>query len=353
MARNAKRTTAPEDFWAHEAEELPRADIGAVQTASKRIKLVKAWLIGSVILLPIALLAIISFLPKFLEEPPAPPAQNNQLDSPTKPVAMQAVKNWLAQEPSPLPGGQVLSWDGVKIQAEPKIETNPENGQVEETQGLELHTMTVTSPSGSFFTTQIQVGYSEVRGAQVLGAPTLIPRAPDDKQTWPNLTAWPNLVKTAKPEPVVQAASAWVKAFTSGDPDSLRLSVGDTGANRSYVPLIQVTASAIQVGDVAALKPSPETPVDEKPAQVVAQVSFAVVWQGQVLGRSETPARVTYDVLIDQANTASPKVVAWGGAGTGESLKPFMNAVEGRTITADVIDKAVPTEAPEPAAAGK
>lgn len=350
MARTAKRNTHHDDFWAHEAEELPRADIGSVESTSKRIKFVKAWIIGSIVLLPIALLAIISFMPKLLEEPAALPVQNNQLDSPTKPVAMQSVKNWLAQSPSPLPGGQILSWDGVKIQAEPKIETNPDNGQVEETQGLELHTMTVISASGSYFTTQIQVGYSPVRGAQVLGAPTLIPRAPDDKQTWPNLTAWPNLVKTGKPEPVVQAASAWAKAFTSGDPDSLRLAVGDTGANRSYVPLVQVTVSDIRVGDVAALKPSPETPVDEKPDQVVAQVSFAVVWQGQVLGRSETPSRVTYDVLIDQANTASPKVVAWGGAGTGETLKPYMNAIEGRTITSDVIDKAV---LPEAETAGK
>ena len=348
MARNAKSNhrNQADDFWAKEAEELPRADVAAVQTNGRRIKLYKVWVVASVVLLPVALLAIISFMPKFLEKPPAMPVANNQLDSPTKAVAMQAVKNWLAQSPSPLPGGQVLSWDGVKIQQEPKTTTNTANGQVEEVQGLELHTLTVVSPSGAFFTTQIQVGYSPIRGAQVLGAPTLIPRAPDDKQAWPNLTAWPNLVKTAKPDAVVQSVGAWTKAFTSGDPDALRLAVGDTADNRSYVPLVQVTASDIRVGDVASQKPAKDAPVDEKPKQVVAQVSFAVVWQGQKLGRSETPSRVTYDVLLDQADTASPKVVAWGGAGTGESLKPYQNAVEGRKITSDIITNTVPTADP-------
>lgn len=351
MARNAKRNNPADDFWGREAEELPRADVEAVNGTVKRLKLFKAWVITSVVLLPVALLAIISFLPKFLEEPYVAPAVNNQLDSPTKPVAMQTVKDWLAKSPSPLPGGQVLSWDGVEIQAEPKSEIDSNTSQVKETQGLELHTMTIVTASGSFFTTQVQVGYSPIRGAKVIGEPTLIPRAPDDSQTWPNLTAWPNLTIVTKTEAVEQAVNAWAKAFTSGDPDALRLNVGDTGADRSYVPLVQATASDVQVGDVAAQKPSPDAPADAKPSQVIARVSFAVAWQSNPVARGETPSRLTYDVLIEQADTASPKVVAWGGAGTGESLKPYMNAIEGRKITMSGIDKAVPADNPAAVAA--
>lgn len=353
MARTAKRNNQTDDFWGNDAEELPRADVEAVQSTVKRIKFYKIWVISSVALMPIALLAIISFMPKFLEKPYVAPVVNNQLDSPTKPVAIQTVNDWLARQPSPLPGGQVLSWDGVEIQAEPKSETDPSTSQIKETPGLQLHTMTVVSPSGSFFTTQVQVGYSPVHGAKVIGEPTLIPRAPDDKQTWPNLTSWPNLVNASKTEPVEQAVSAWAKAFASGDPDALRLNVGDTGANRSYIPLVQVTASDVRVADVASQKPAKGDPVDKKPSQVVAQVSFAIAWQGTPIGRGETPSRVTYDVLIEQANTPSPKVVAWGGAGTGESLKPYMNAIEGRKITTGGIDKAVPTESAAAPAAGK
>jgi hypothetical protein len=348
MARNAKRTAKnqSEDFWGNDAEELPRADVESVQLTTKRLKLYKVWVISSVVLLPVALLAIISFLPKFLEEPPVAQVQANQLDSPTKAAAMKSVQDWLNTQPSPVPGGKILSWDGVEVQAEPKTTTN-DKGDVTETQGLQLNNLTLISPSGSLFTTQVQVAYSPMRGAKVLGDPTLIPHAPDDKQSWPNLKAWPNLVQTAKLAPVEQAAAAWAKAFTSGDPDALRLAVGDTSADRSYVPLVQVTASSVAVGDVASRPLPADAEKGTKPTQVVAQVSFGVAWEGQNLTNSQTPSRVTYDVLIDKADTAAPQVVAWGGAGSGESLKPYMNAVEGRKITSATIDKAVP------AAAGK
>lgn len=54
MARNAKRNNQTDDFWAHEAEELPRADVGMVTTYAKRQKFFKAWVITSLVLLPIA-----------------------------------------------------------------------------------------------------------------------------------------------------------------------------------------------------------------------------------------------------------------------------------------------------------
>jgi hypothetical protein len=353
MARNAKstRNQPTDDFWLNDAEELPRADIPSVGKTSRRVKFYRACLVGSLVLLPVSLLANVAYLPKLAEKPAAAPVSDNQLDSPTKGVAIQAVDRWLAQTPAPLPGGQILSWDGVKIQKSPSTTTDS-NGQTTEHQGLELHTLTLVSGTGALFTTQVQVGYSPFRGAQVLGSPTLIPRAPDDKQAWPNLTAWPDLVKVTKTDAMAQAASAWVKAFSSGDPNALRLAVGDTADAHSYVPLVQATASDVQVGDVASVKPVSDAPADAKPKQVVAQVSFAVVWQGQVVGRSDTPSRVTYDVLIDQADTASPKVVAWGGAGTGESLVPFQNAVDGRKITADAIGKAVPSASPSAAPQG-
>lgn len=346
MARNAKRNTRTQsdDFWGNDAEELPRADVETVQTTVKRIKLYKIWVVSSVVLLPIALLAIISFLPKFLEEAPVAQVQSNQLDSPTKAAAMKSVQDWLDKSPSPFPGGKILSWDGVEIQAEPKIVT-ADNGDVDETQGLQMHNLTLISPSGSFFTTQVQVGYSPVRGAKVLGDPTLIPRAPDDKQSWPNLKPWPNLVAASKLDPIEQAAIAWAKAFTSGDPEALRLAVNDSNPNRSYVPLVQASPSTISLGDVASRPLPVEAEKGTKPKQVIAQVSFGIAWEGQDLGNSQTPSRVTYDVLIDNADAAAPQVVAWGGAGTGESLTPFMNAVEGRKITAATIDKAVPKAA--------
>lgn len=351
MARkNRKNESASPLGWLENPEELPRADIELKDRAAKRQKLYRGTILGIVfVAFPLSALCNIAVVPKVLDAKPAAVAQQSPLTSETKPAAMLAVQTWLAQTPSPLPGGQLLSWDGVDIQAEPELTVNPDNNQTTEKQGLQLHHMTVAAATGQVFDTTVQVGFSKVRGAQVIGQPALIPRAPDDKAQWPNLTSWPNLAKVSPSDPVIQSVNAWVEAFSSGNPDKLRLAVGDTADNRSYVPLSKVTATSIQVTDAGA-RLDPQADTSTKPSDVIARVTFAVQWQGQVLGRTETPSKVSYDVLIKKADTAAPVVVAWGGVGTGESLTEYMNAVDGRKITSEGVDKAVSPEAAAAAA---
>lgn len=349
MARNnRKNESQPATLgWLDNADELPRADIEMKDRAEKRQKFFRRSIVGIVyVAFPLSMLCNFAVVPKVLDAKPVVAAQQSQLTSETKPAAMLAVQTWLAQNPSPLPGGQLLSWDGVDIQAQPDISVNPDNGQTTEKQGLQLHHMTVAASTGQVFDTTVQVGYSKFRGAQVIGLPTLIPRAPDDKAQWPNLTSWPNRTKVTPSDAAVQAVNAWVDAFTSGNPDKLRLAVGDTADNRSYVPLTQVTASAVNVPEAAA-RIDPKADSSTKPSEIIARVTFAVQWQGQALGQAQTPSRVSYDVLIKKADTAAPVVVAWGGVGTGESLTQYMNAVEGRKITADGVDKSVSTPSPD------
>ena len=45
------------------------------------------------------------------------------------------------------------------------------------------------------------------------------------------------------------------------------------------------------------------------------------------------PPPVAFDVLVTGADTAAPRVVAWGGPGTGPTLVPFGNAVAAGTHT--------------------
>lgn len=343
----ARKTRQPKNVpsasaWLSEAEELPRADVELVDRAAKKQKLYKAVVWSNLVIVPIFALAGIAAIPKILEKPEPVKVADNLVTSETKPTAMLAVESWLAQSPAPLPGGRLVSWDGVEIQATPSLTTDANSNQTIENQGLELHSMTVASGTGAVFTTQVQVGYSPFRGAQLIGKPALIPRAPDDKTSWPNLTAWPNLTKVQKTEEVGQAVTAWASAYTSGNPNTLRLAIGDTGANRSYIPLTQATAIDVTVGDVATREAKTDDSGKAKATSVVAQVSFAVKWQGQSVTTSDTLSRLTYDVLIEKADTAAPVVVAWGGAGTGESLKAYTNAVEGRKITQDGIGGAVP-----------
>lgn len=370
--KTPKRQPAPaqDAFWGQMAEEIPRADVVEVSKAARRIKLYRWYVKANLILLPVAMLGILSMVPKLTETTVIPAAPVSEINSPTKAAAMQAVTTWLGQNPSPLPGGHLLSWDGAKIQAEPGVIEDPTTSKPVEKQGLQLHTLTLVTDNGTLFTTTVQVGYSDIRGAQVIGAPTLMPRAPDDTSKWSNLVSWPNLATVPTTDPVRQSATAWAKAFTSGDPDALRLTVGDQAGNHSYVPLVQAAASDVRVEETAAQRATDgkdESKGDAiaNPSVVTARVSFGITWDGTDVDKTRTSSasRVTYDVLIQQADTASPVIVAWDGVGTGESLKPYQNAVVDREIGADaltgpmdpgaVISKAQDTAAAKTAADAK
>ncbi|MEH0110589.1 hypothetical protein V6N00_12835 [Tersicoccus sp. MR15.9] len=340
-ARRSKPDHGP--AWLDDVEEAPRAGMEDVRrknrmyAATRRILTLMPWMFA------VLALMYLSTLPRLLEPAAAAPAAAAQIDSPTKAVAIQAVQNWLDADPSPLPGGKILSWDGAKVQADPAVTTNKDNGQSTEVQGLQLNTLTLTNGSGQIFTTTVQVGYSPIRGAQVIGAPTLIPRAPDDTQQWPNLSSWPGLTKVSATDPVTQAVTAWAKAYTSGDPNALRLAVGDTSTDHAYIPLAGATMHGVTVEDAATKTATADGSPAVTASDVVARVSFGITWQGQKIGRDATPSKVTYDVLITRADTASPQVVAWGGVGQGPDLSPFANAVTGRTITGPDTPTTAPT----------
>lgn len=342
--KTTKKPAAPaEDLWANGPDMLPRADVTIPNAVSRRLKFNLWYVRIAVFSLPVVLLSNIVMFSEALGGSEAPAQVQAGVDSPTKSAAMIEVREWLASEPSPLPGGTLLSWDGAKNQQEYKI-TTAENGDTVEQQGIELHKISVSTPSGAVFTTTVQIGYSPVRGAQVIGKPSLLPTAPSDTGSWPNLKTWPGLVAATPSDSVQQSVQAWVTAFTSGDPDSLRLTVGDTQANRSYVPLVQAKATNVSLVEAASFKNDDGT-TNPEPDRIVARVTFNVSWDGQEVSGSERLGELTYDLLIDKANTAAPAVVAWGGAGSGESLTPFMNAVEGRIITADGMEEVIEPEA--------
>jgi hypothetical protein len=75
------------------------------------------------------------------------------------------------------------------------------------------------------------------------------------------------------------------------------------------------------------------------PTTMAVRVELAITWPSaeptsQTAGPTTPPAeppdaaaRVAFDVLVTGADTAAPRVVAWGGPGTGPELTPFRNAV--------------------------
>lgn len=245
-----------------------------------------------------------------------------------KTAAMESVRNWLAETPSPLPGGRVVSWDGFETTHKPTTAVDQAAGNTETTYEVEVHYFTLASGSGDTLTTfasQVEVAVDPALGAKVIGDPTLLPELASSN-AWPTIQTWQGYASTDVPSAVNDALTQWAKAFASGDANALRLVVGDTEADHSYAPLTGVASATPTVVAAAAV---PGADPEAKPTQMLVRVNLALAWKGVALTPNTPLPQVTYDLLVTGTDTAAPRVVAWGGAGSGPSLKPYSNALIG------------------------
>ena len=85
----------------------------------------------------------------------------------------------------------------------------------------------------------------------------------------------------------------------------------------------------------------------ERTGDMVVSLTMTLPWNGQGADDSGAQTLATYDLLVTGADTAAPRVVAWGGAGTGPTLSAYDNAVAGQI---DEQPEPVSTDAPADAA---
>lgn len=272
-------------------------------------------------------------------EPEKPPVATKSTEvnaSPGKSAAQAKVAEWLAQDPSPLPGGYIISWDGFETikGGKAKNETdNPANA-------AELHTFTLATNRGEkavFYDATVLVQVSKTLGAIAATEPTLLPRVPASTQGWSS-QVWPGYETAQVPDAVNQTAAQWAKAFTESA-DALRLYVGDEDAAHSYMPLQGARVLSTVIPSAGYIKVEGE----EKPKVIIARVELTLAWSAAADAKG---SKVMYDVRIEQAHTASPKIVAWGPSGTGPSLEKYGNAVTGLAIGGGT--EVSPSEAPAP-----
>jgi hypothetical protein len=343
MARKPKG--GEDQTWWSDPVEVPRADLPSAKKLRNRTKWYRRVVFSTVIMMPIVLLALFVALaggggedaPTVSGRPPA-----------TQADAILAVKKWMAQTPSPLPNGEVISWDSYR---KAKLPTGRE--ALSDVDRLEVHTLTLTGGNGLLFHTQVQLAFGKSTGAVIVGEPSLVPLAPGAAAgSADSVSPWPTLEGSTATEGAETAIKAWAEAFTSGDPALLLNAVGDSRNGVSYVPLSGVTFSKEPtIGDVGALwgKDQSRNDPGAVPERMVVTVQFEGQWNGTEVGLSQQLPVFTYDLLIDRANTATPKVVAWGGQGSGVWLKPYSNAISGRVVAAPDAPE-TPDEAVEPGA---
>lgn len=329
---------AGDPLWG-ELEEAPRADLPDGRKLEHRGRLYRLYIRSAMVLAPVLLIANLLLLGQ--DNTPAPVAPSGLSDTANRSVAQVSVERWLAARPSPLPSGYVVGWDGAKRVADAPAD---EKGGASPYR-LTAHTFTVATKGDTSrtYTVQVLLATSSIGGAVPVGEPALIPQPSTNDADLAGASRWPSLPSAAVSDAVESTVKLWAKAFTSGDADELRIAVGDPAKKHTYLPLAGVVLADTTVGEAAALWAAGHPTTDEQaagtpPNRVVVSVELRLLWASD-LQADEPPSTsdapvVTYDVVVAGANTASPRVVAWGGPGTGPTLKAFSNAV----TTTDVVE---------------
>ena len=326
--------------WWGQVEETPRAGLPDADKLARRSKILRYTVIA-IIALMVPLLFFNLVLIANSDAEPAPPQETYAQYEDTRAVAVAAVQAWMAREPSPLPGGRFVSWDGATSKTVTEESGTGESTSYEQQQ----HQITLSSGTTTY-RVGVLVGKSDAAGAIALSEPSLIADAPAS-DSFPDLGPWPDLEDINAGQSVEAAIQAWSNAYAADDPDALRLAVGDPNGDHSYPPLTGARVSNINVVAAAARWGDDQDREEEDlPERMIVNVELTLTWpeqqaetgDGEEVAGEET--KVAYDLLVHQANTASPTVVAWGATGQGPDLKAYQNAVSGRTLDAPDSDSA-------------
>lgn len=255
--------------------------------------------------------------------------------------AQVAMEKWLAETPAPLPGGRIVSYDGSD-------RTTPTDDKGEELgYTLIVHHFILVDANSLLYEATLQTVLDSATGQTTLAEPGLIPLASSDPYASNDQWPWPGYDSTSASEDVQTAIKAWSTAFTSGDAAILRQAVGDPDATHFYVPLAGAKfGDDFTVTDAGAIFLDSQPKDAETPARMYVRVKFPVTWAGQNTSGTYTDATLTYDLLVDKADTATPVVVAWGAP--GQSLAPYGNAITRESKVVVVTPSATPTETATP-----
>lgn len=329
-----KAKAAVDDIWFGDehATALPDDTVPELQRRAKQNKrLTKGiWvaMVAGPLAIVLALIAIIATaetrgqvesidLTPTAETAPLPQLQVQEITSPGRFAATQALESWLATVPNPLPGGRIVSWDGATEQDAVDSEAAASG-----TLAVTLEQFTVVDGAGTAYRVTYQVASDPVGGgASVLAGPSLQARVQPATGITQGEVAWPGLETSETPDPVAQAVQTWADAYVSGSPERLHLAVGDTNQDRTYVPISGATHAETAVLASAALANED----DDADQQMIVRAEVQIGWEGR--DADPSPASIQMDLLVSRSDTGAPVIVAWGSPGSGPDLHPFENAV--------------------------
>lgn len=327
-------------MWA-DTVEAPRAGIVDPDRARCRTRFYRFAVWTAVVTWPFVFVLLFVVAGKN-QAGPAPashgtPVQMPAADSPGRAAATVAVQKWLRQDPAPLPGASVLSWDGATRVPSPPAPAAGSSGSGDSSNpgavgsGIpearyETDTFTLVTGSGAFWDASVEVAADSRPGggaAPVTGV-SITPVPAPAADGWDTDGPWPGAQKSTSVSGAVgSAVQSWATAWTSGNPGTLAQAVQDPSPGHAYLP----------VSGVATVSPSVlyAAPAPGGQGREMVEVSLGITWDGQAApGPGQQGGTPTVmDLLVAHAGTPAPVVVAWGPPGSGPSLKPYQNAVDG------------------------
>ena len=198
---------------------MPRAGIPSTDKLQRRMTWSRRIIWAVVVTFPILVLSLFVTVSALRAATRVTPVVAD-VDTQTRSAAMTAVVDWLAGDPPPLPGGELVSWDDAQTLPTFKGEAQGVGGTTAATVDLQAHTLTVRDSTGMQYRAQVLVATNTFGEVTVIGAPSVLPVAPSSN--WASgLSPWPNQQSTTTSDSVETAVGAWVDAFTSGDPEKL------------------------------------------------------------------------------------------------------------------------------------
>lgn len=348
MSRRSKRNRSGADAWVDHALEAPRAALPD-ERLRRHARWKRRYVWVATFTLPVALAAnafvFFNIATDSEEQVELSGAQMDDITLQARALATATVTDWLGADPSPLPGGQLMSWNHVsEVDALAPMDTDSDGEKVP-WQTVLMHDLTVTDGS-TVYSVAVATSADPLDGVHLIGSPSLMPYAPAASSGYTG-SLWPGAQQVTASESVTESVGQWARAFTGDDPGALRLTVGDPETGHSYMPLVGSELAGVDIVKTTVQQHllSEEGRAPNEPEQVVVRAELSLDWNpsdngdgdsGGDGGDGDSSSRqlqpVTYDLLVDRANTASPHVVAWGGPGTGPNLRPYDNAVAGRTL---------------------
>lgn len=312
--------------WWDQVEEVPRAGLPDAEKMRKSSRKYRVAIIASIFLLPLVLLSNLALIASNGDNGEEVVATDDQFVE-TRPVAILAVQKWLSSVPSPLPGGRFVAWRSATVRDyEPPVDPNTGEPPTDEVSyRIETHAVTLSAPGEAAYTVSVNVMFNNEFGAVALGEPAIQPVVPVDDSWQPD--PYPEYESGSPSDEVAVAVDAWAAAYTSGDPAKLRQAIGDGDASRSYVPL--VGARFVDGATEQGWFP------DGSESTMIVRYTAGIEWATSPAGERDELPLVSFDLLVQGANTAAPTVVAWGGLGSGVDLKAYSNAVTDREVSID------------------